>query len=197
VVQVLRGPAEDPDVDQISLPMRIALAASLVFAALWFVALRPKPVDSAVDGPLPTSPEPTAKAKAKAKAETSTPAKAAAKPKAAKPKPAPVKVSGPAAVLADIKAGRPVVLLFSSLNVKTDDSAVRKALAKADRHGGTVKFHTARMSNLPKYEAITKSVPVTTSPTLLVINKGQARSITGLTTTREIDTAVDAALAAK
>ena len=38
---------------------------------------------------------------------------------------------------------------------------------------GKVKFHTARMSNLPQYEAITKSVPVATSPTLLVIDDGK------------------------
>ena len=191
--------------------MRIALAASLVFAALWFVALRPKPVESAVDGPLPTAAEPAGKATSKAAdkaAGKSTSAKAGkadaapAQPKAAKaepkpPKPAAVKATGPQAVLADIKAGRPVVLLFSSLNVRSDDSAVRKALAKADSHGGKVKFHRARMSNLPQYEAITKSVPITTSPTLLVINRGQAQAITGLTTTREIDTAVDAALAKK
>lgn len=34
------------DVDQVSPPMRYALLAVLAFAGLWFVALRPKPVDS-------------------------------------------------------------------------------------------------------------------------------------------------------
>jgi hypothetical protein len=32
-------------VDQVSMPMRILLAATLAFAAIWFAALRPKPAD--------------------------------------------------------------------------------------------------------------------------------------------------------
>ena len=40
-------------VSQVSLPMRIALAVTLVFVAIWFVALRPKPVPTA---PAPTPP---------------------------------------------------------------------------------------------------------------------------------------------
>ncbi|HEV2787091.1 MAG TPA: hypothetical protein VGV67_11915 [Solirubrobacteraceae bacterium] len=39
---------------QVSLPMRIALVATLAFSAIWFVALRPKPVP--VDDPTPAAP---------------------------------------------------------------------------------------------------------------------------------------------
>ncbi|WP_205697930.1 hypothetical protein [Conexibacter sp. SYSU D00693] len=40
--------------DQVSLPIRLALVAVLAFAALWFVALRPKPVETAAT-PAPTA----------------------------------------------------------------------------------------------------------------------------------------------
>lgn len=184
--------------------MRIALAACLVFVAVWFVALRPKPVDESVDGPLPTAAEPArsestpaadkaAADKAQAdKAETPKAADEAAEKKAAPAR----KVTDPEAVVADVQAGRTVVLLFSSAKGTTDDRAVRDAVAGTDRHDGKVRVHTARISQLPQYEAITRSVPVTTSPTVLVINgQKQATTITGLTTTREIDKQVDAALA--
>ena len=190
--------------DQISLPMRIALAASLVFAALWFVALRPKAVEENVDGPLPTvsaeKVESDGAAKAKpeadaAKAPTAAAPEAAKAAETKKAAPKPAKSTGPQAVLADVKAGRTVVLLFSALNVSTDDRYVRRAVAAIDRHDGKVRVHQARIGNLPKYEAITKSVPVTTSPTVLVINRDkQAQAITGLTTTRELDQAVRVAL---
>ena len=43
-------------VSQVSLPMRIALGVTLAFLAIWLVALRPKPVDTAA----PPTPTPTA-----------------------------------------------------------------------------------------------------------------------------------------
>jgi len=195
--------------DQISLPMRIALAATLVFAALWFVALRPKPVEP-VDGSLPSASATESDAGAQATA-TETPAKADPQPKAEASEPkSEAKTDRPAngratrvspgsrgskAVLADLDKGRVVVLLFSSLNDSSDGRAVRRAVAEVDRHGGKVRVHTARMSRLPQYEAIVKATPVTTSPSVLVIDrKAQARVIGGLTTTREINALVDRAL---
>jgi hypothetical protein len=190
-------------VDQISFPMRIALAASLVFAALWFVALKPKPVADPMDGPLPTVAQPAESAKA-GTAKASTPraarepkAKAAA-PKAtreAKPVAAP---KGADAVLADIHARRPVVLLFwDPSSSSSDDRATRRAVSDIDRHGGKVRVHLADLRELSAYEAITKGAPVQASPTVLVIDRNaQATAITGLTVTREIDALVDRALIA-
>jgi hypothetical protein len=43
-------------VDQIALPLRIALAALLVVAALWFTVLKPKPADTASTAPPPQAP---------------------------------------------------------------------------------------------------------------------------------------------
>jgi hypothetical protein len=190
--------------------MRIALAASLAFAALWFVALRPKPVD--VDGPLPSAAPAEQRSAPAKKAETSTPAKAdkvaKSEPKAdtaratkAEPKtvakPA-VKLTGSKAVMADVEAGRTVVLLFYHPSPdSTDDVAVRQAVKGVDRHAGKVRVHTASLGKLGQYEAITKAAKITSTPTVLVIDrKAQVRAIEGLTVTREIDAVVGRALKA-
>lgn len=185
--------------------MRIALAAVLAFAGLWFVALKPKPVD--VDGPLPASPPVERKAQPAKKAETSTPAKAdkvaKSEPKAvvakaepeAAAKPAP-KLTGAKAVMADVKAGRTVVLLFFHPSADSaDDVAVRQAVKGVDRHDGKVRVRTVSLGKLGQYEAITKAAKITSTPTVLVIDqKAQARKLEGLTVTREIDAVVDRAL---
>lgn len=191
--------------------MRIALAAALVFAALWFVALRPKPIED-VDGPLPSAPAPTAQEAAKKSvadasakagstpkadaAQAAKPADAAPKAKKAQAKKAAAPKSGPQAVLADVKAGKTVVLLFWDPKVSSpDDRAVRRAVSDVDRHDGAVKVHVATLDDLKGYEPITKSAPVLQTPTVLVIDrKAQAHAITGLTVTREIDALVDSAL---
>jgi len=65
----LRSAPTEVDVEQVSLPMRIALLAVLAFAGLWFVALRPKPPETA---PAP----PAAEAPATASGITGAPKKA-------------------------------------------------------------------------------------------------------------------------
>lgn len=200
--------------DQVSLPMRIALGAVLVFAALWFVALRPKPVEEVASDPVPVVETPAATpstsssdtsgsssgAATPAKSDAATPA--AEKPAATK-KATPAKKkaasggAGAEAVLADLTAGRTVVLLVWD-GKSADDRSVRRAVSRIDRHGGKVRTHVARVSKLSSYEAITKGVPITESPTVLVIDtKRQARVISGLTVKAEIDDAVDRALDVK
>ena len=181
--------------------MRIALAAVLAFAGMWFIVLRPKPVD--VSEPLPVVEAP---AKPAAKAAKATPAAskpeakaaATAKPKAktkvaAKPKPV---VTGEKAVLADLDAGRAVVLLFWD-GKTTDDRYVRRAVSDVDRKGGKVRVHVAKLSQLAQYETITKAVPVTASPTVLVIGRDKkATAIRGLTVTAAVNDVAARALRA-
>jgi hypothetical protein len=188
-------------VDQISLPMRIALAAALAFAALWFVALRPKPVD--VGTPVPATAQPAPEVKA----DKSTPAKADAaksEPKSRKVEAEPAakpaaKLTGAKAVLADVQAGRTVVLLFYHPSAASaDDQAVRRAVKGVDRHDGKVRVYSASLGKIGQYEAITKAATIQSTPTVLVIDrKAQVRSIEGLTVTREIDALVDRALKVK
>ena len=232
--------------EQISPPMRIALAAVLAFAALWFVALRPKPVAEVATEPTPAA-QPAKKtaitgrpAQAKdavnklnatsakreaaagstaapAKAKAAQPAKAdatpASKPKvvkteaaapakakaAAPAKAAPVKAKAPAApkaakgalaVVADVKAGRTAVVLFWD-GKSSEDQAVRRAVQRVDRRGGKVRVHVVNLKQISRFGAITQGVPVTSSPTVVVIGKdGKAQVIRGLTVTGEIDDTV-------
>lgn len=201
--------------DQVSLPMRIALGAVLIFAALWFVALRPKPVEEVASDPVPavetatpaqssgtsssgssgSAAEPSTAA-TPAKADTATPAKTESAKDADKPATT-SGGTGAKAVLSDLEAGRTVVLLVWD-GKSADDRSVRRAVARVDRHDGKVRTHVVKVAKLSSYEAITKGVPITESPTVLVIDKErQARVISGLTVKGEIDDAVDRALKVK
>ena len=174
--------------------MRIALVVTLSVAAIWMVALRPKPVE---DAPMPAppaveqaatvAPKPAAKPAAEKPAAAKADTKPAAKPKTAE-KPATTPVQRRVnAMLADLDARKVVVLLFWDRN-GTDDQEVRRAVSAVDRRGGTVAVHTAALSDLAGYEPITAGVPIVGTPTTLVIDRNrQALPISGLTVTREID----------
>lgn len=201
--------------------MLIALAATIVLAALWLVALRPKAPEVADTPAAPV----TAIAKARGAAAASdaansklsgvsdqgaaataaapaaaaaTPAAPAAPATAAKPdaaaKPANKRE---AAVVRDIRRGKVVVLLF--WNAKgADDVATRGAVRGLSRHGGKVAVHVVPISRVGQYESITEGVTVNQSPTTLVIDrKRRSRAIVGLTERGELTQAVNDALAGR
>ena len=168
--------------------MRIALAAVLCFAALWVVALRPKPVTDVAVDPVPVAEPAKKKADPSSKADRKATARKAAEAPKAKKASAPV--SGAAAVLADVEAGRTVVLLFWD-GKSPEDHTVRRAVDRVDRRGGDVRVRVAPHRRISKYAAITAGVPVSSSPTVHVIGKGgKAEAIPGLTVSGEIDDAV-------
>lgn len=96
--------------DQVSLPMRIALLATLAIAGLWFVALRPRPAADGAVPPAPAAQQPkdgltgapkkaeqaAARADATSAKKESAAAKLDAAP-AAKPAPKPAPAPAPAA----------------------------------------------------------------------------------------------------
>jgi hypothetical protein len=132
------------------------------------------------------------------KAARAAAAKAAAKaaPKAAV-KPATTGLAADAApgdpsrpLLADVDAGKVVVVLFWN-KAGSDDRATRHALSAVDRHKGKVVTTAIPVGDVGKYEAITRGAQVLESPTILVIGHGgKARAITGYTQASEIDQAV-------
>jgi hypothetical protein len=206
--------------DQVSRPMLIALAATVMLAAVWLIALRPKPPEVA-DTPLAPV---TAVSKARDAAAASdaansklsgvsdqgaaanAPAPAAATPAApaaAKPAtggaPTDIKAANKrdAAVVRDIRGGKVVVLLF--WNAKgADDVATRGAVRGLNRHGGKVAVHVIPISRVGQYESITEGVTINQSPTTLVIDrKRRSRAIVGLTERGELTQAVNDALAGR
>ena len=208
--------------DQVSRPMLIALAGTLILAALWLVALRPKPPEIADTPAAPV--EAVAKARdasaasdaanaklagAAANADANAapaaapapaaPAANAAKPAAAKPiKPA-VKPANKreAVVVRDIRAGKVVVLLFWNAKA-ADDVATRGAIRGLSRHGGKVAVHIVPISRVGQYESITRGVAINQSPTTVIIDrKRRARAIVGLSERGELKQAVGDALAGR
>ena len=198
--------------------MLIALAATVILAALWLVALRPKPADVADTPAAPV----TAIGKAKDAAATSkaadatladatsaaggtaapATAAAAAAPAGATPAAKPARDVKPAnrreaAVVRDIRRGKVVVLLF--WNAKgADDVATRGAVRGLSRHGGKVAVHVIPISRVGQYESITQGVTVNQSPTTLVIDKKRrSRAIVGLSERGELTQAVNDALAGR
>jgi hypothetical protein len=211
-------------VAQLSLPYRIALIALLAVCAVWFTVLKPKDPGaepaatapgttglandvSAAKGAVAASEASAAATQAAtggtaAKATTPAAGKAAAAnaAKAAKAKAAKTGVakgdrSGP--LLAALDRDRAVVLLFFNKR-GIEDRAVRRAVAAVGRHTGRVVVKAAPVSEVGRYQAITRGAKVLQSPTTLVIAPGRtAKPIVGYTTTSELDQAVGDALAAK
>jgi hypothetical protein len=205
-------------VDQLSLPYRIGLVALVAVAGLWFAVLRPKPAaDSAPATTAPgvtglandvtkaktavdASNASAAASEAAANAvggsgTTATPSTGAAtQPGAATAKPATAGLAAAAVagdpsrrVLSAVDAGKVAVVLFWNRKA-SDDRATRQALRKVDLHHGKVVARAIPVSQVGKYEAITREAKILESPTVLVIGKGgKARSITGFTQATEID----------
>jgi cytoskeletal protein RodZ len=94
-------------------------------------------------------------------------------------------------------APRVLVLLFWNRGA-TDDRAVRATLSHVNRHHGQVAIAAAPIQDVGRYRAITASVHVLESPTVIVLDTRtrQARTITGYTDVGELDQAVAESLAA-
>jgi hypothetical protein len=216
------APADEGAMESISRPMQIALAVVLAFAALWFVALRPHG-DSGKSSSAPTAPGATglgnavngakgavAKSDASAKQTQAAAGTAANTTSGAANSQAPTSSSTAASpgasvavrdrskpLLAELKAGKVVVLLFWNPRA-SDDKSVHAVLRQVDRHGGKVAVHSASISRVADYSAITSGVQVLGSPTALVIDrKGNAKAVTGFNDARAIDQAAGDALAGK
>jgi hypothetical protein len=205
--------------DQVSRPMLIALAATIVLAAVWLVALRPKAPEVADTPAAPVTAVAPAKAAAAAAdaanakldgvadgggTAAATPVTPAATGANAVAEPvtksaADIKAANTreAAVVRDIRRGKVVVLLF--WNAKgADDVATRGAVRELSRHGGKVAVHVIPISRVGQYESITQGVTVNQSPTTLVIDKQRrSRAIVGLTERGELTQAVNDALAGR
>ena len=130
---------------------------------------------------------------------------APAAPAAVKPAaPAAAKPAAPRAardlsspILRELAHGKVAVLLFWDRRA-ADDRAARHAVAGVNRHHGKVAVHVAPVSRVGDYGAITQSVEVLQSPTVLVIGPNhKARTITGYTDSAEVDQLVDDVRAAR
>jgi hypothetical protein len=215
--------SEAVDVDQLSLPYRIALIALLVVCALWLTVLKPKDpaaeppvaapgttgladgVDAAKGAVAAGEASAAAKQQATGGADAASPAAKSTPVTSAGAKPAGANAalkaeaandpSGP--LLRALDRDRAVVLLFFNER-GIEDKAVRRAVAGVDRRDGRVVVQAAPVSDVGRYQAITRGAQVLQAPTALVIAPARtAKPIVGYTTTAELDQAVGDALAAE
>jgi hypothetical protein len=202
-------------VDQLSLPFRIGLVAFVVVGAMWFVVLKPKPATTSQSAPGATglandvnkakgavdasNGSATATGNATGGSTTTTPVapttpstgttKSGDATKAPKAGLAAAAVAGDPSrpLLAAVDKGKVAVILFWNSRA-SDDRATRQALRKVNLHHGKVVTRAIAISQVGKYEAITRGAQVLESPTVLVIGAGgKARSITGYTQASEIN----------
>jgi cytoskeletal protein RodZ len=191
---------------QLSRPFQIALAAVVLLALVWFVALRghstssTTPVASTQAGAA-AAPTTRSSASASAAATPKSATRAAVKPHTVKPhvnKTAVDRDSGipaqQAAVESELKQGKVVAVLF--WNPKgADDMAVRKELqAVGKKLGGKIAVHTAEANQVGSYGSITRAIQVYQTPTILFVNsKGLTTTLTGFTDAFSIEQTIDEA----
>jgi hypothetical protein len=101
------------------------------------------------------------------------------------------------AVEAALRTNKVLALLFYN-GAAADDRAVRKELAAVPAHKAHVVTFAVPLSELAQYTVVTNQVPVTSSPTLVLIDRTQhATTIVGFADRFEIAQRVQDALGAR
>jgi hypothetical protein len=196
--------------DHVSRPLIGLLVAVVAFFALWLVAL--KPGGGSSTGAQSTPALLTAVQKAHQAVTTAnaasaahggtvatTPTSTAAPTTAAKGAPATTHVTPSARQRLDVvgralKANKVVALLFYNPRA-ADDKAVKAELAVVPVHGGRVVKLAVPLTELARYTVVTNQVPVSVSPTLVLIDPDQqAATIVGFSDRFEIAQRVSDAL---
>jgi len=192
--------------------MQIALLAAVVFAGVWFVALRPKAPSSAPPGETGLRNAVTAAHGASAASDRANAlhggAPVAARPglhagtgaasatAASRTKTKTARFVGQAAtpgarlVERALAEHTSVAVLFYN-QASPDDREVRRELARADRHLGRVVIVAAPISQLSAYRAITAKGAITGSPTLAIVDDaGNMSVMTGFVDSVQIEQAI-------
>jgi hypothetical protein len=221
---------------QVSRPMQIALAVTLLFAMLWFVALRPKPGDGGGEAAPPPASPPAAQVEQAPGTEGLSNAVDQAEEAVATANGAParreaaggaaaggeaVQSSAPAAratgtrsggagsraAARDVVAGGPVgvalrqkkAVAIAFVDPRTADArAVREELRHVSRFGGRALALTVPISQLSRYEFITRGVEVTVAPTVVIVSPQRtATTIVGFADRVEIEQGLADALATR
>ncbi len=95
-------------------------------------------------------------------------------------------------------ASKKVLALLFYNPAAADDRAVKQELASVPTHHHLVVTVAVPISELARYQVVTTQVPVSQSPTLVLIDRAQqATTIVGYTSSYEIAQRVDDAVAAK
>ena len=191
---------------QVSRPMQIALAAALLFLAVWMVALRPK-APNAGEAPAPapvaqaSTPAPSSSADAPAaplgaNAPAAKPARAG--DRSARVSTAPIRKHSPvASVRAALRMNKAIAVAFVD-NATADSRAVDRELLQVSRFGGRAFTLSVPLANLSDFGFITNTVEVTVAPTVVIVDpQRRATTIVGAADRVEIEQRLADALKAK
>jgi hypothetical protein len=190
--------------------MQIALVATLLFAVVWFVALRPKPADGGgtpapaareapaapgtegLTGAVEQAEEAVATANGEsAPSEAAAPAAPAAAERAARPAARAARTEATAAgggiVGAALRRRQAVAIAF--VDPRTADArAVREELRHVSRFGGRALALSVPISQLARYEFLTREIEVTVAPTVVIVSPQRtATTIVGFADRGEIE----------
>ena len=149
-------------------------------------------------GTVSTTPSPAPKAATpQAKPATSQDAQKAVTTLKALAKAHPAKAASIKAVVKAIAAHKVVALLFYNPSA-ADDQAVKQELSKISTVHGKVARFSIPVSDLSQFQPVTSKVPVTSTPTLLVIDKqGATTTLNGFVDPLAISQTVSDALHAR
>ena len=206
---------------QVSPPIRILLAASVLFMAVYFVALRPGAEEPAAT-PAPGAAAPQSAPGQTAKTATDAAAQASAAAQArsgqapvtapnttsatdtvtggqpapvAEPSKKDVKNAGLPRSVAKAVASKKVVVLYFWNSKAADDRQVRREVRGVARHKGKVVVHVASIGDISRYAPITRGVDVQQSPTVVVVDRNlKGDKLEGFVDQQTIDQAVSDAL---
>jgi hypothetical protein len=204
--------------DHVSRPLLAVLVATVAFFALWVVALKPSSssttgrssglgtYQSAINQARRAVATSNAASTAEGGGVATTPATSGAARHDAAPRSLSksharatlttrTTASSPASVTKALTAGKVVALLFYN-PAATDDKAVKQELAAVPLHSGKVVKLVLPLSELGSYAIVTEQVPVTVSPTLVLISRSRrASTIVGFADRFEISQRIADALA--
>lgn len=165
--------------------MQVLLGVTLLFAVVWFVALRPKPATTADTAAAPVAPAQEAPA-APAPAPAAEPEPAARAPKAvAAAKPgdsAQVRL-----VRTALRQRKAIAIAFVTPTV-ADARAVAEEMRHVSTFAGKAVTIEAPLSELSRYGFITREVEVTVAPTVVIVAPNRnATTIVGFADRFEIE----------
>jgi hypothetical protein len=188
--------------DHVSRPLLAVLVATAAFFALWVVALKPSSssttgrsggpgaYQSAIDQAHRAVTTANAASAAEGGQVAATPAPGAVARREAAPGTHIARVgrvAGAPLLVARALASRKVLALLFLNSAAPDDQAVKQELAAVPTHSGRVVKLALPLSQLASYAVVTGQVPVTVSPTLVLIGRNrQASTIVGFADRFEI-----------
>jgi pyruvate/2-oxoglutarate dehydrogenase complex dihydrolipoamide acyltransferase (E2) component len=164
---------------QLPRPALLAIVGVVAVAALFFVTRR------GGEETVPATPAPSQTAQPTSPSASTPEAPAqqnAAQDKTAAPSPdkgEPGSQGLPSPVAKALAAKKTVVVLFWNKS-GVDDRSVKKSVDRLSRRGGQVAKFTDTVKNLSRYTRITSAASVTTTPSLVIVNRrGQAEILAG------------------